>query len=119
MNKHLLQALLLSSVAICLPTMADEEIKKEDSTLPDIEVKAHPSLSYDDLTKKMSPPQTPEMLARNNSQMGSEAIINRPSNQLGLFNYATTSIRMGNAFGVSTTPQRPPRPQAPTPFGPR
>lgn len=42
----------------------------------------------------------------------SEAIVQRPPNQLGLFNRAATSTRMGNQFGVSVYPQRPPS-QAP------
>lgn len=37
----------------------------------------------------------------------SEAIVQRPPNQLGLFNRAATSTRMGNGFGVSVYPQRP------------
>lgn len=45
----------------------------------------------------------------------SEAIANRPSNQLGMFNYSATSIRMGNTFGTSVNAQRPP---TPVPFNP-
>lgn len=37
----------------------------------------------------------------------SEAIVRRPSNQLGLFNRAATGHRMGNQFGRSAFPQRP------------
>jgi hypothetical protein len=47
--------------------------------------------------------------------MASEAIVQRPSNELGLFNRAATGHRMGNAFGISVYPQRPP---AATPAAP-
>jgi len=40
--------------------------------------------------------------------MESEAIIQRPSNQLGVFNRAAAGHRMGNNFGTSVYPQRPP-----------
>lgn len=39
---------------------------------------------------------------------GAEAAVQRPSNQLGLYNRAALEHRMGNAFGKSVTPQRPP-----------
>lgn len=62
---------------------------------------------YDCLTQKLMPkpgakpsPDTPEL--------ASQGIINKPANALGLFNYATTSNRMGNTFGTSVYPQRPP-----------
>ena len=51
--------------------------------------------------------------------MGSEAIVQRPGNQLGVFNRAATSHRMGNTFGTSVYPQRPPPVVPVLPFGPR
>ena len=36
-----------------------------------------------------------------------ETNLQRPSNQLGLYNRAALEHRMGNAFGKSVTPQRP------------
>ncbi|UYB52932.1 hypothetical protein OCJ37_02915 [Xanthomonas sp. AM6] len=47
----------------------------------------------------------------------SERIARRPPAELGLADRAATSQRMGNAFGKSTTPQRPP-PPAPRPVVP-
>jgi len=44
---------------------------------------------------------------------GSERIARRPPTELGLANRAATQQRMGNAFGVSTRPQRPPPPPPP------
>ncbi|AOY97537.1 hypothetical protein BKK79_36980 (plasmid) [Cupriavidus sp. USMAA2-4] len=42
----------------------------------------------------------------------SEQAARRPSNQLGLFNYAATANRMCNRFGIAVEAQRPPA-QAP------
>ncbi|WP_208509215.1 hypothetical protein [Variovorax paradoxus] len=64
--------------------------------------------SYDCLTQKMRPPASAPRDADGTPQLASEAIANRPSNQLGLFNRAATSTRMGNTFGTSVYPQRPP-----------
>ena len=64
--------------------------------------------SYDCLTQKMRPPASAPRDAEGTPQLASEAIANRPSNQLGLFNRAATSTRMGNTFGPSVYPQRPP-----------
>ncbi|MDR6672176.1 hypothetical protein [Xanthomonas sp. 1678] len=47
----------------------------------------------------------------------SERIARRPPAALGLADRAATSQRMGNTFGKSTTPQRPP-PPAPRPVVP-
>jgi len=47
--------------------------------------------------------------------MVAEGIAQRPANQLGLFNRAATSHRMGNQFGHSVYPQRPPPPVVATP----
>jgi len=64
--------------------------------------------SYDCLTQKMRPPASAPRDADGTPQLASEAIANRPSNQLGLFNRAATGTRMGNTFGTSVYPQRPP-----------
>ncbi len=49
---------------------------------------------------------------------GAEATVQRPSNQLGLYNRAALEHRMGNAFGKSVTPQRPPAPAPASPLLP-
>lgn len=69
--------------------------------------------SYACLTQKLRP-ATPAR-ERGDAPPGaaSEAITQRPSNQLGLFNRAATGHRMGNNFGTSVYPQRPP-PAAPS-----
>jgi hypothetical protein len=69
--------------------------------------------SYDCLTQKLRPPVPPRGPDDAQPGMASEAITQRPSNQLGLFNRAATGHRMGNTFGTSVYPQRPP-PVAPS-----
>ncbi|RCJ05512.1 hypothetical protein DDK22_26295 [Cupriavidus necator] len=53
------------------------------------------------------------------STLAVEAIAQRPSNQLGLYNEAATSHRMGNTFGTSVYPQRPASPAPGAPVIPR
>lgn len=65
--------------------------------------------SFECLTRKLSPHTAAQPQAH--SPLASEAIIQRPSNQLGLFNRAATGHRMGNQFGISAFPQRPPEVQ--------
>ncbi|RSZ35569.1 hypothetical protein EJO66_16380 [Variovorax beijingensis] len=69
--------------------------------------------SYACLTQKLSPAAPPRGAGDPPPGMASEAITQRPSNQLGLFNRAATGHRMGNTFGTSVHPQRPP-PVAPS-----
>jgi hypothetical protein len=79
----------------------------------EVEVNGERAPSYTCLTEKLQPAASsgnPATLAGPRS----EAIARQPSNQLGLFNRAATSHRMGNQFGVSVHPQRPPE----TPRGP-
>jgi hypothetical protein len=68
--------------------------------------------SFECLTSKLSPQPADEKAQRQAlGPLASEAIIQRPSNQLGLFNRAATGHRMGNQFGISAFPQRPPEVQ--------
>ena len=69
--------------------------------------------SYDCLTEKMRPPASARAPDAAQPGLASEAIVQRPSNELGLFNRAATGHRMGNTFGTSVYPQRPP-PVAPS-----
>lgn len=45
-------------------------------------------------------------------------IVRQPPSALGLAHRAATEQRMGNAFGISTQPQRPPPPPPPPPVRP-
>ncbi|RIX76274.1 hypothetical protein [Acidovorax cavernicola] len=64
--------------------------------------------SYACLTQKLQPESAARGPGDAQPGMASEAIVQRPSNQLGLFNRAATGHRMGNTFGTSVYPQRPP-----------
>ncbi|MBM0106357.1 hypothetical protein JM946_16605 [Steroidobacter sp. S1-65] len=82
----------------------------------DVAVNGQRAPSFSCLTEKL----TPSADARNTraTTVASEAIVNRASNQLGLFNRAATSHRMGNTFGTSARPQRPPTPTPASPLLP-
>jgi hypothetical protein len=47
---------------------------------------------------------------RSTPQPGAPLSATSPSNQIGTYNEAAARQRMGNAFGISPIPQRPPRP---------
>jgi hypothetical protein len=64
--------------------------------------------SYACLTQKLRPVAPARGPGDPLPETASEAIAQRPSNQLGLFNRAATGHRMGNTFGTSVYPQRPP-----------
>lgn len=76
-----------------------------DGACIDTEVNGYRALSYDCLNQKMAPAAT----ARPAPQLESEAITQRPPNQMGLPTPATIGNRMGNTFGTSAYPQRPPQ----------
>ncbi|WYX50911.1 hypothetical protein WJ977_30275 [Achromobacter xylosoxidans] len=67
------------------------------------EVNGYRALSYGCLNQKMAPDAAP----RPPPALGSEAITQRPPNQMGLPTPATIGNRMGNTFGTSAYPQRP------------
>lgn len=69
----------------------------------DTEVNGYRALSYDCLNQKMAPTAP----ARPAPGLESEAITQRPPNQMGLPTPATIGNRMGNTFGTSAYPQRP------------
>ncbi|WP_422087260.1 hypothetical protein [Variovorax sp.] len=75
--------------------------------------------SYACLTQKLQPASAPRGPDGAQPGLASEAITQRPSNQLGLFNQAATSNRMGNTFGTSVYPQRPPPVVPSSPLIPR
>lgn len=74
----------------------------------EVTVNSERAPSYDCLTQKLQPKAAPRGPDDAQPGMASEAITQRPSNQLGLFNRAATGHRMGNTFGTSVYPQRPP-----------
>lgn len=109
-----LLALALSCAATALPSQAATDGTPAGATKPaassacvDVEVNGYRSLSFDCLSTQMHPE------AKNpnaqNPALASEEIARRAPNQLGLFNQAAFSNRMGGNLGRSAVPQRPPR----------
>src|ERR1700754_4945014 len=66
------------------------------------EVNGVQALSYDCLSQQLAPPPS----AAASGVSAAEALAKSPSNQVGTFNYSAESIRFGNAWGKSATPQR-------------
>lgn len=81
----------------------------------DVEVDGVRSPSYACLSQKLQPAAGP---TGTDPRLSSEAIVNRPSNQLGTFNRAATAQRMGSNFGTSVYPQRPEMPTYHSPLVP-
>ncbi|MGX6567637.1 hypothetical protein [Cupriavidus necator] len=84
----------------------------------EVEVNGERAPSFPCLTQKLQPANAGRP-ARPDSGLAAEAIAQRPSNQLGLYNEAATSHRMGNTFGTSVYPQRPASPAPGAPVIPR
>lgn len=100
-------ALLMCAVCGGAPDAAHANDAGVDSCA-EVTVNGEHTPSYECLTQKLqpkAPARGPDDAA---SGIASEAIVQRPSNQLGLFNRAATGHRMGNTFGTSVHPQRPP-----------
>lgn len=72
----------------------------------DIEVNGERVRDYDCLSGLLMP--STGDAARSPAQLRSEEVARRPSTALGLANPEATRQRMGNTFGKSTLPQRPP-----------
>ncbi|TDN55737.1 hypothetical protein [Azoarcus indigens] len=112
---------LLASLLLAGPPMpagaADAEEAQPDSCI-EVEVNGQRAPSYDCLSQKLQPAPA-RGGDRGQPGLASESVLERPENQLGLFNRAATGHRMGNTFGTSVYPQRPPEVQPSLPIGPR
>lgn len=73
----------------------------------EVEVDGERVPAYDCLQRKLQPRPSAPRAAADRPPSGAEAIVQRSSNQLGVFNRAATQTRMGNTFGTSALPQRP------------
>lgn len=110
----------LGLTALASPVLASEPIDRPKGGAPsciEVEVDGARAPSYACLSERLRP--TEGARAPQDATLGSEAIVQRPGNQLGVFNRAATGHRMGNTFGNSVYPQRPPVAQPAMPFGPR
>ena len=106
----------VSTVATAQPAPATGEAAP---SCVEVEVDGVRAPSYACLTQKLSPAMGSAGRLPPTEGVASEAITQRPSNQLGLFNRAATSNRMGNTFGTSVYPQRPPSQAPASPLIPR
>lgn len=111
----------MCGVVLCVGARAAQPESADAPVCAEVTVNGVRAPSFECLTHKLQPrPQLPPQGA-GDAQPGlaSEGIVLRPSNQLGLFNRAATSTRMGNTFGTSVYPQRPPPVQPALPLGAR
>ncbi|UTM01041.1 hypothetical protein MID00_16310 [Alcaligenes sp. NLF5-7] len=76
----------------------------------DVVVNGRAALSYDCLNEQLTP--NVEASGPRTGTLESEAITQRGPNAMGLPNPATIGNRMGNQFGQSAFPQRPPTPHS-------
>lgn len=110
----------LGLTALVRPAVATEAIDRPKGGEPsciEVEVDGARATSYACLSERLRPAAGTR--APTDAALGSESIVQRPGNQLGVFNRAATGHRMGNAFGNSVYPQRPPVVQPAMPLGPR
>lgn len=106
---------LLAGVAAPLSGLAAEP-PGDKQVCVEVEVNGQRAPSFSCLTEKLTP--RADAKKAQSTRIASEAIVNRASNQLGLFNRAATAHRMGNTFGTSARPQRPPPPTPASPLLP-
>lgn len=102
-------ALALGLVLPAVPAIASEPTGQPRGDAPsciEVEVDGARAPSYACLSERLRPAAGAR--APRDAALGSEAIVQRPGHELGLFNRAATGHRMGNTFGNSVYPQRPP-----------
>jgi len=121
---RLFSALFVSCclASTALPAQADEHtviVKPSDSGkgCVEVELQGKREQSISCLNEKLQPPANTTD-RRPPTLSGAEETIQRPSNQLGLYNRAALEHRMGNAFGKSLVPQRPSTPPPASPLVP-
>lgn len=108
-------------VVVCSGAAAAQPGGIGEASCAEVTVNGVRAPSFECLTQKLQPRPQLQLQGPGDAQAGlaSEGIVLRPSNQLGLFNRAATSTRMGNTFGTSVYPQRPPQGQPSLPPGTR
>ncbi|NWE45384.1 hypothetical protein [Pseudomonas gingeri] len=73
----------------------------------EVSVGGYKAPDYNCLSQQMSSPESAETNQKNQEALKA-GISKKAPNQVGLATPAATSIRMGNTFGTSVKPQRPP-----------
>jgi hypothetical protein len=90
-------------------TLPPVKVEASSPSCVDVQVEGARSLSFDCLNQELKDAAqqqnetAPTVSAKDVTGSGAPT-------QVGTFSYTGTSIRMGNAFGHSATPQRPPAP---------
>ncbi len=102
----MLQHRLFMLMLVTLPLLA-QAAEPANAGCINVEVNGYKALSYECLSQQMANPNG-AAAARKNQQAMNVPIEQRAANKLGLFNQSATRIRMGNTFGNSVQPQRPP-----------
>ena len=74
----------------------------------EVTVGGYKAPNYDCLSQQMGNNPDGAKAAQKNQEAMNVPINKRPPNQVGLATPAATSTRMGNTFGTSVKPQRPP-----------
>ncbi len=98
---------VLCGMCLCTPWAFADDGPDVAAACVEVEVNGERAPSFSCLTQKLTPPAQ-KSAGTTERAMASEEIARRPSQQLGLFNRAATEHRMGNTFGTSVKPQRPP-----------
>jgi hypothetical protein len=105
-----LAAIAAASIGVAAEPVILPPVKVEATpSCVDVQVEGARSLSFDCLNQELKdaaqdhPDTAPAVSAKDVTGTGAPT-------QVGTFSYTGTSIRMGNAFGHSATPQRPPAP---------
>ena len=110
----LIAVLCMASAPIVaqMPAPTRPSSSHSSSSCVDVSVNDHPALSYACLNQRLAESTG----ASAGPPLQLDAVTREPSNrQVGQFNFAAFSIRMGNSLGKSVVPQRPP-PAAPLPL---
>ncbi|MGJ7502154.1 hypothetical protein ACSFBF_17485 [Variovorax sp. ZT5P49] len=107
------------ALGCCVSALAQANDAAAARPCVEVTVNGERTPSYDCLTEKLRPAASARAPDAAQPGMASEAMVQKPSNQLGLFNRAATGHRMGNTFGTSVYPQRPPAAAPSSPLIPR
>lgn len=111
------QLLVLSLLMPSLPSpalAADTRVMAGVPHCVEVEVNGERIQDYECLGRLLAP--TAQSGAPVAASLASERIATRPPSALGLATPEATRQRMGNTFGRSTLPQRPPPAPAPAPI---
>lgn len=74
----------------------------------EVTVGGYKAPNYDCLSQQMGNNPNGAAAAQKNQETMNVPVNKRPPNQVGLATPAATATRMGNTFGTSVKPQRPP-----------